>query len=118
MNPYYALGWQMFIASFVILLMAKLTGNFNPLVTIPLKSWLSIGYLVVTGSLLAFIAFVYTIRHLPSALASLYAYINPIIAIIVGSFVFKEKLTMYILMGSLITLAGVYMVNQSLKKKN
>ena len=117
MNPYYALGWQMFIASFVILLMAKLTGNFNPLVTIPLKSWLSIGYLVVTGSLLAFIAFVYTIRHLPSALASLYAYINPIIAIIVGSFVFKEKLTMYILMGSLITLAGVYMVNQSLKKK-
>ncbi|WP_423811914.1 EamA family transporter [Pseudomonas aeruginosa] len=49
-------------------------------------------------------------------MASLYAYINPIVAILVGSALVNEPLTMNILLGSIITIIGVFIVNQSLKK--
>jgi drug/metabolite transporter (DMT)-like permease len=117
MNPYYALGWQMLIASFLLMIFAKLTNNIVPLQTIPLKTWLSILYLIVIGSIVAFIAFVYSIKHLPWAIASLYSYINPIIAMVVGLIIFGEKLTVSILIGAIITLAGVYIVNMSLRKR-
>ncbi len=115
MNPYYATGWQMFIASFIILFMAQATGNHVPLATIPANVWLAISYLAVMGSVLTFIAFVYTVKHLPAAIASLYAYINPIVAMLVGAWWLHEVLTINLLIGSVITLAGVYIVNYSLK---
>ena len=117
MNPYYALGWQMFIASFLLMIFAKATNNIVPIKAIPLQAWLSILYLIVIGSMVAFIAFLYSIKHLPSAIASLYSYINPIIAMVIGSIIFSEKLTASILAGAIITLAGVYMVNMSLRKR-
>jgi drug/metabolite transporter (DMT)-like permease len=49
MNPYYALGWQMMIASFLLLLFAKATNNIVSIQTIPLQTWLSILYLVAIG---------------------------------------------------------------------
>ena len=57
-------------------------------------------------------------KNLQPAIAALYAYINPIVAILVGSVIAGEKLTPIILIGSLITLSGVYLVNQSFKKDN
>ncbi|MGI8951491.1 MAG: DMT family transporter [Chitinophagaceae bacterium] len=118
MNSYYAMGWQMFIASFFIYLMADGTHNTTPFQNIPAQTWGAIAYLVVFGSLLAFAAFIYTIKYLPPAIASLYAYINPIVAIVVGSVVFAdETLSLNVLFGSLVTLSGVYLVNISLKKK-
>lgn len=115
-NPYYALGWQLFLASFMIFILALVTHNFYSIATITTKTWLCISYLVIVGSIITFVAFIYTIKYLPPALASLYAYINPIIAILIGSVVFNERLTLNILIGSIVTLAGVYMVNKSLKK--
>ena len=117
MNPYYALGWQLFLASLMLYVFAVSTDNFIPVSIIPAKTWIGIAYLVVVGSVIAFVAFIYSIKYLPPALASLYAYINPIVAILIGSVVFNERLTLNILTGSVITLAGVYMVNLSLKKK-
>ena len=55
-------------------------------------------------------------RNLPAAIASLYAYINPIVAMIVGSILLSEKLTINILIGTAITIIGVYLVNHSLKE--
>jgi drug/metabolite transporter (DMT)-like permease len=54
-------------------------------------------------------------KNLEPGIASLYAYINPIVAILVGSVIMNEKLTTNIIIGSLITLGGVYLVNKSLK---
>jgi drug/metabolite transporter (DMT)-like permease len=117
MNPYYALGWQMFIASFLLMIFAKATHNTIPIQTIPLKTWLSILYLIAVGSIVAFVAFLYSIKHLPSAIASLYSYINPVIAMVIGAIIFSEKLTGFILIGTVITLVGVYIVNMSLRKR-
>ena len=116
-NPYYATGVQMFFASFILLAIALISGKTIPVSQIPLKTWLAIAYLVVFGSILAFIAFIYTMKYLEPSIAALYAYINPIVATIIGSFLIKEALTLNILLGSLITLIGVYIVNQSLRKQ-
>ena len=56
-------------------------------------------------------------KHLEAPVAALYAYINPIVAILVGSVIVQEPLTTNIIIGSAITLMGVYIVNHSLKKQ-
>jgi drug/metabolite transporter (DMT)-like permease len=63
------------------------------------------------------VAYIYTLQHLPATLASVYAYINPIVAILLGALILNEKLTIFIAAGGAITLAGVYLVNNSINKK-
>ena len=66
--------------------------------------------------MLAFIAFIYSMKKLPAAVSSLYAYINPLVAIVTAAIVLNEKLTMNILYGAIVTLAGVFLVNYSIKR--
>jgi len=117
MNPYYAIGWQMFFGSFLICLLALTTNNNIPFIEIPSQTWIVIAYLVSFGSVVAFVAFIYTVKYLSPAIASLYAYINPLVAMIVGSILLDEPLTFNLIIGALITLAGVYIVNYSIKIK-
>ncbi len=116
LNPYYATGWQMLLSAFMLMIIAESTGATIPFHDIPLKVWLVIAYLVVAGSLIAFIAFIYSMKKLPPAIASLYAYINPLVAMITAAIVLHEKLNTNILWGALVTLSGVFMVNYSLKR--
>ncbi|MCW3087736.1 MAG: Drug/metabolite-transporting permease [Sediminibacterium sp.] len=115
-NPYYATGWQMLTGSFILFLVVMITGDHIPVSAIPAQTWGALVYLVLAGSIFTFVAFIYSMKHLEPAIASLYAYVNPIVAILVGALVVNEKLTVNILIGSLITLAGVYLVNRSMKK--
>jgi drug/metabolite transporter (DMT)-like permease len=116
-NPYFSLGFQMLISGIVLLTGTHITGNDISLSSITTYSWWSILYLIVFGSILTFMAYIYSLQHLPTALASVYAYINPIIAVLLGALVVGEKLTVFIAIGGLTTIIGVYLVNNSLKKK-
>lgn len=115
-NPYFSLGIQMFISSILLFAFTGATGTSVPLSSIPAISWWAIGYLVVFGSVLTFIAFIYALQHLPAEVSSIYAYINPIIAVVLGAFVFGESLNMSIAIGGTVTLCGLYMVNYSMRK--
>lgn len=116
LNPYYATGWQMLIGAFMLFIIAETTQPTIPISSIPLKGWGAITYLVLAGSLLAFIAFIYSMKKLPAAISSLYAYINPLVAMVTAAIVLDEKLTMNILWGAIVTLAGVFLVNYSIKR--
>jgi drug/metabolite transporter (DMT)-like permease len=116
-NPYYATGWQMLISSLLLFPIAETTQKTIPFGSISLIVWEVIIYLVVAGSLLAFIAFIFSMKRLPAAVASLYAYINPLVAMVTAAFLLDEKLTMYIIWGSVVTLAGVFIVNYSIKRE-
>ncbi|MFY7965132.1 MAG: DMT family transporter [Chitinophagaceae bacterium] len=116
MNPYYGMGWQMLFSSVIVCIISFSTEKMIPISSISLESWLAVAYLIVAGSIIAIIAFVYSLKHLNPSIAVLYAYINPIVAMITGTFFLKEKLTATIIIGSLITLAGVFLVNYSMKK--
>lgn len=117
MNPYYGMGWQMLMSSPCILVMSLATKQHIPLSEMPLQSWLGLAYLVATGSCIAFVCFIYSMKHLPAGIASLYAYINPIVAMLIGSVLLTEPLTIDLLIGTLITIAGVYLVNHSMREK-
>jgi len=117
MNPYNATGWQMLLGAVMLLSLSLITGNTIPLSAIKLETWLAIAYLVSAGSVIAFAAFIYSMKNLEPAIASLYAYLNPIVAILVGAFLVNEHLTLPIIVGTLITLAGVFIVNSSLHRE-
>ena len=116
LNPYYGTGWQMLISSIILLIWAESTNQSVSFADISLKVWGVIFYLVIFGSIIAFVAFIYSMKKLPAAIASLYAYVNPLVAMILGALLVDEKLTVNILWGSLVTLVGVYLVNLSVRR--
>jgi drug/metabolite transporter (DMT)-like permease len=117
LNAYYSIGWQMFISAITMAIITLISGNYIPLYEIPAISWGVIFYMVIGGSVFAFISFIYTMKNLQPSIAALYAYINPIVAIWVGSILLSEKMSWNSILGTIITLIGVYLVNNSLKKQ-
>ncbi|MBC5840614.1 EamA family transporter [Flavobacterium sp. F-380] len=115
-NPYFSLGIQMLFSSILLLTITETTGMAVPINTVPAASWWSIAYLVIIGSIISFIAYIYMLQKLPPEINSIYAYVNPIIAVLLGAIIFGESLTVAIGIGGLITLSGLYMVNHSIKK--
>jgi drug/metabolite transporter (DMT)-like permease len=116
MNPYYAIGWQMLISSVLLFFFAYFTGEIISMEAITAQAWWVIVYLVLAGSILSFVAFIYSMKKLPVAVASLYAYINPLVAMVVAAIILHEKLTIYILWGSIVTMLGVFLVNYSIRR--
>lgn len=115
-NPYFSLGLQMLISSTVLLAITGATGTGVNISTIPANSWWAIAYLVIIGSVLTFVAFIYMLQKLPPEINSIYAYINPIIAVLLGAMIFGESLTMAIAIGGAVTLFGLYIINHSMRK--
>jgi drug/metabolite transporter (DMT)-like permease len=115
-NPYFSLGFQMLISGIVLSGIAQVDGMAIAYTAIPANAWWAILYLVIIGSVLTFAAYIYTLQHLPMALASVYAYINPVVAVLLGAFVLHEPLNGYIAVGGAVTIAGVYLVNYAMRR--
>ena len=115
-NPYFSLGWQMLISGILLNIISYITGNIVSIRNLPSEAWLSVGYLVLIGSVIAFGAYVFALKRLPAALVTVHAYINPIVALIIGSLLMNEILTIHIVFGTLATLLGVFLVNNSFRK--
>ncbi len=115
-NPYFSLGIQMFISSILLYGICIGTNNTIPIDAIPVKSWYAIAYLVLIGSVMTFVAFIYVLQKFPPTVSSLYAYVNPIVALLLGVLFFKEPLTIAIGLGGILVLCGIYLVNLSIKK--
>jgi drug/metabolite transporter (DMT)-like permease len=117
LDPYYSIGWQMFLSGIILTLTARVSGQHIPIREIPSTAWYAIAYLVIVGSIITFAAFIYALKRLPAAQASIYAYINPIVAVVIGALLNHEKLNFWIAGGTLVTLLGVYLVNTGFRKK-
>lgn len=115
-NPYFSLGLQMVIAGPLVYLVSELTNNAVPFAEIPWQSWTAIAYLALFGSVISFVAYLYALQNLPTEQASLYAYINPVVALFAGALISGDELTLPIFIGVLITLVGVRLVNKAVKE--
>lgn len=114
-NPYFSLGIQMVISGTILTTGTNWTGIAIPLSTIPWESWAVIAYMVLMGSVFSFICYLYALQHLPTEQASIYAYINPIVALFMGAFWFGEKISVFILAGGAVALLGVWLVNKAFR---
>jgi drug/metabolite transporter (DMT)-like permease len=75
------------------------------------EAWGYLIYLAVFGSAVAFALYMYALKHLSATISSLYTYINPIGAILLGWLFLKEEMTIWIALGMSATLTGVWLVN-------
>jgi drug/metabolite transporter (DMT)-like permease len=116
LDPYYSMGWQMFLSGIMLSVFSFATNQHVPISSIGTECWLSLAYLIVVGSVIAFMAFIYALKRLPATQVSIHSYINPLVAIIIGDFMMNEGLTAYLVIGTIVTLLGVYLVNRGFKK--
>jgi drug/metabolite transporter (DMT)-like permease len=106
------IGMQMLAGGVLLGLAGAATGEIGQLHVgaIGQKSWLSVGYLVVAGSLIGFTAYAWLIRNARTSLVSTYAYVNPIVAVLLGAAFASEPITVRTLVAGGIILAGVAMI--------
>ena len=73
-------------------------------------AWIALAYLVVAGSIVAFTAYVWLIHHESPTLVGTYAYVNPVVAVIIGYFFGGEGLGLRTLLGTLLVLVSVVVI--------
>ncbi|MCB9344012.1 MAG: EamA family transporter [Lewinellaceae bacterium] len=78
-----------------------------------LAGWASLIYLILIGSALAFTFYMFALKHLSASVSSMYTYINPIVAILLGWLLLGEELTIWTGIGMSITIFGVWLVNSA-----
>lgn len=109
-NPFLNAGLQMFFGGFFCLPFSFAFDDLNHIVFSSEVSF-ALGYLIVFGSIMAFSMYAYTLSKLPITIASLYSYVNPLVAVVLGWFVLQEKLNLKIGIAFLVTVTGIYLVN-------
>ena len=93
-----------------LVVMAALRGERFAPAAVPASAWIALAYLVVFGSIVAYTAFVYVIANARPALATSYAYVNPVVAVGLGALFAGEAISWPIVAGMTVILAGVGLV--------
>ena len=114
-DPFLNTSIQMFAGGIGLLIISFITGedhtfNFSS------AGWFSMIYLILFGSILAMLAYSYALKFLPMPIVSVYAYINPIVAIILGWIILDEKMSWNMLGACLIVIFSVLLLNQPVSK--
>ena len=111
-DPFEGIGWQMLLGGIMLFIASRLTGQHVPLSTIPAAAWIEFLYLSLIGSIFCFMCYLYALKTLPISLVSIYVYINPIVALLLGVLILNEKITVQIVVGAAVTFCGIYMVKR------
>ncbi len=106
-------AWQMLVAGIAFMAWSLLLGEWKDVRwhAISASAWLSVAYLVVFGSLIAYSAYVWLLRVRPPAQVSTYAYVNPLIAVLLGVVLGGEHLTLFQGLGLAVILGSVLLIN-------
>jgi len=106
-------AWQMVIAGILYIFAGAIhneIGTFHP-TQIPLQAWLAVGYLIVFGSIFGFSAYVWLLSVRPATQVSTHSYVNPVIAVLLGTFFGNEHISTLQLIGLFVILFSVLLVN-------
>lgn len=90
--------------------------NFHP-ATVSRGAWLALFYLIVPGSIVAFTAYVWLIHHESPTKVGTYAYVNPVVAVLVGYFLGGEELGLRVVLGTLFILISVVVITTTRVQK-
>jgi drug/metabolite transporter (DMT)-like permease len=100
---------EMIAGGVLLLIAAAIHGDYSRIhwSHVPTSGWLALLYLIGPGSVLAFTAYGYALSHLPLATVSTYAYVNPVVAVLLGVTILGEPLTTVELIGTGLVVASV-----------
>jgi drug/metabolite transporter (DMT)-like permease len=108
---YAASGWQMLFGGLFGGTIALLLGDLHHTNWAGAKSSLwAVVYLIVAGSMVGFTAYVWLLKNVPIAKMSTYAYVNPIVALLLGYFLHGERMDVYMLAGAAVVIVSVILV--------
>ena len=113
-------GAQMLTGGIFLTIAAAAFGefrNFHPS-AVSRGAWLALLYLIVAGSIIGFTAYVWLIHHQSPTKVGTYAYVNPIVAVLVGYFFGGEALTSRTVLGTLFVLISVIVITTTSSKKS
>lgn len=110
-NPFQSAALQMVFSGVMLLTAATAHGDWAQLSFTP-RTFAAIAYLSIAGSLVAYSAYIYAIQHLPLQLVSLYAYINPMIAVALGTLLLNEPLSARVIVAAALVFAGTWIVGR------
>jgi drug/metabolite transporter (DMT)-like permease len=108
-DPIVATGWQMLFAGLTHCVLVLVTGQYQRAV-FNRRGVLAMLYLIVFGSWIGYTAYVWLLKHVPTPKVSTYAYVNPIVAVILGVIVLHERFDQFMLAGSVVIIAAVVLV--------
>jgi drug/metabolite transporter (DMT)-like permease len=111
-SPLLATGMEMLVGSLGLLILGSVTGEWGQLdiAAISTRSWLGFAFLVVFGSWVGFASYIWLLRVAPTMLVSTYAYVNPLVAILLGSLLAGEELTARVLLAAVFILGSVVLI--------
>jgi drug/metabolite transporter (DMT)-like permease len=110
-NPFRSTALQMVFSGAMLLGAATAHGDWAQLSFTP-RTFAAMAYLSIAGSLVAYSAYIYAIQHLPLQLVSLYAYINPMIAVALGTLLLDEPLSARVIVAAVLVFAGTWIVGR------
>ena len=112
-------GYQMLLGGSAMLLTGTLLGEPQRLTTasFTLPALAAFLYLLIIGSLIGFVIYQFLLAHVSIALAGTYAYITPIISLIVGALLAQEEVPLAAIVALALTLVGVALIKQGMRQE-
>jgi drug/metabolite transporter (DMT)-like permease len=118
-SPYLHAGWQMVFGGAATTLIGLVIGE-QGRITAEAITPRAVGaffYLLVVGSLIGFVAYIWLLKHVGTAVAGTYAYVNPVLAVILGALVDGEQVTPFMITAVPLVLSSVALVRRKPKAK-
>ena len=111
-RPLVGSGMEMLAGGAVLLVVSAATGEFSDIrfAEISLASLLSVGYLVVFGSLVGFASYAWLLRVARTSLVATYAYVNPVVAVLLGWAILGEAFTLQTILAGLVIVGAVALI--------
>lgn len=110
-NPLFNSGMQLFFGGVFMLCISPVVDDYTGMQLWNTDGLLSLIYLITFGSVLAYAAYMYVLNVLPVGIATIYAYVNPLIAVVAGYLFLDEAMNIYIALAFVAIVVSVYLVN-------
>src|SRR4026209_670969 len=112
-------GAEMLAGSIPICIVSILFGEWKSFsfAQVSVQSWLALLYLITFGSMIGFVAYIWLLQNAPVSLVATYAYVNPLVAVILGSWLAPEALTGRTLVAAGIIIGSVVFINSARQVK-
>ncbi|MGZ4140233.1 MAG: EamA family transporter [Actinomycetota bacterium] len=109
-RPAVSTGMEMLCGGITLLIASAAGGDIGKVHHVSWESLLAIGYLLVFGSLVAFSAYVWLLRNVRISTVTTYAYVNPLVAVLLGWLILNESVTPTVFVGGSIIVAAVAII--------
>ncbi len=117
-NAFFNSGLQLLFGGIFMLVISPFADNYSNFELWNTDGVISLVYLVIFGSALAYAAYMYTLGALPVGVATIYAYVNPLIAVVAGYLFLKEELNVYTGLAFATIVVSVYLMNRGYRKQH